>query len=422
MDRDKRVNMTQAWKAVLCLLFALTFLVWRAAAFAEEIVIGFSGPLSGPAMEYGQDCVNGIDMAINEMNAEGGIKVKGRKYTFRLEKLDDRTDPTKARNNALRFVHQYKSPVIFNPLTNTIAAIMGIPQRGGREFIIAAYSSIHMINDKGHPMVINPTPDFATYAVNMAAMAWDRGYRKLAMVVTLGGYGDAWRKTMKRIWLAKGGEVVGDFPANYYTETDFSPELASALAQKPDVILIGGPSSTTALVIKQARQMGYKGGLIMLDQAKPDYIAKALKNMKMLEGLISTGSVMDLPLPVTKDFSKRYQAAYLKEMTWECALNYNMMHVIARAMEAADSIKAVDARRAISKVLPTPGDKYPNELFGIDENGVMYCGAVVQYVANSKFSKVDYILSFPKSQGEFDQYKKMSKSRESAQIRWSPVP
>lgn len=411
----------KSWKAFLCSMFVFAFIAWTAVAQAEEIVVGFTGPLSGPAAEYGQDCVNGIDMAVKELNAAGGITVKGKKYTFKLEKLDDRTDPTLAKNNALRFVSQYKSPVIFNPITTTIASIMAVPQTPGHEFIIAAYSSIHVINDKGHPMIINPTPNFTVYAANMASVAWERGYRKMAMVVTLGGYGDAWRNVMKHVWVNKGGQVVGDFPANYYTETDFSSQIASALAKKPDVMLIGGPSATTALVIEQSRNMGYKGGFIMLDQAKPDYVAKVLKNMKLLEGLISTGSVMDLPLPITKTFAQKYTTAYKRDMTWECALNYNMMHIVARAMVAANSVKAVDARANIHKALPTTGDRFPNELFGIDDNGVMYCGAVNQYVVNGKFSKVDYILSFPKTKLEFDKYKKMSKSTDPAQIRWIPV-
>ncbi len=53
-------------------------------------------------------------MAVKEINAAGGITGKGKKHTFRLEKLDDRVDPTLAKNNALGFVSQYKSPVIFN--------------------------------------------------------------------------------------------------------------------------------------------------------------------------------------------------------------------------------------------------------------------------------------------------------------------
>jgi len=408
----------KSFKALLCSMFVLAFVVWATVGSAEEIVVGFSGPLSGPAAEYGQDCVNGVDMAVKEINAAGGVTVKGKKYTFRLEKLDDRVDPTLAKNNALRFVNQHKAIAVFNPIATTIGSIMAIPEQN---FIIGAFSSVHTIMDKGHPMIINPVPNFAVYATNMANVAWSRGWRNGAMVVTLGAYGDAWRKVFSHAWIGKGGRIVGDFPANYYTETDFSSQLAAALSKKPDFLLVGGPSATSALVIEQARNMGFKGGLILIDQAKPDYIAKVLKNMKMLEGMISTGAIMDLPLPILASFSAKYKAAYKRDVNAECALNYNMMHIIARAVQASQSVDAKIVRRNIHKALPTAGDKFPNELFNIEDNGVMNCGAIMQYVINGKFSKIDYVLSFPRTQLEFEKAKKMSKTTDPAMIRWSPV-
>ena len=411
----------KSWKVYLYSMLMFAFVAWAAGASAEKIVIGYSGPLSGPAAEFGQDCLNGVDMAINELNAGGGVTIKGNKYTFKLEKLDDRVDATQAKNNTIRFISQYKSPIVFNPIATTIGAMMSIPQTPGTEFIIAGYTSIHNVLDKGHPMIITPTPNFLVYANNMANVAWERGWKKCAMVVTLGGYGDAWRKAFKHIWVNKGGQIVGDFPANYFTETDFSSQLASALVNKPDFLLIGGPSSTTALVVEQARNMGFKGGLVMIDQAKPERVAKLLNNVSLLEGMIGTAACKDLPLPATAAFSDKYKAAYKRDMSWECALNYSMMHLLAKAMKAADSIKAVDIRRNVYKGLPALGDKYPNELFGIADNGVMYTGAVMQYVVNGKFSKVDYVMSFPKTRVEFDKYKKMSKSPEPERIRWLPV-
>lgn len=411
----------KSWKGLLCSVFVSVLIVWAAAASAEDIVIGYTGPLSGPAAEYGQDCFYGVDMAVNELNAGGGVTVKGKKYNFKLLKLDDRTDPTAAKNNALRFVNQNKAIVVFNPIATTIGAIMGVPQKPGSEFIIAAYSSVHVIMEKGHPMIINPVPNFATYASNMVAQGLSKGWRKAAMVVTTGGYGDAWRKVFSLYWVNSGGLIVGDYPANYYTETDFSSQLAAAISKKPDVLLVGGPSATSVLVIEQARNMGFKGGFILIDQAKPDYIAKVLKNMKLLEGMISTGALADLPLPAVAPFTKKYTATYKRSITAECVLNYNTMMVIAKTIKTIDSINPVDIRRNIYKALPTLGDTVPNELFGIDDNGNMYCGLIMQTVKDGKFSKVDYLLPFPKTRVDFERYKKMSKSREPEMIRWTPV-
>ena len=69
---------------ILCLLAMASIIFWSVSGFTAEIVIGFTGPLSGPAGEYGQDCVNGIDMAIKEINASGGVAADGQKFFFKL--------------------------------------------------------------------------------------------------------------------------------------------------------------------------------------------------------------------------------------------------------------------------------------------------------------------------------------------------
>ncbi len=406
------------WKSFLYSGCIFLLVAWTSFASAEEIVVGFTGPLSGPAAEYGQDCVNGLDMAIKELNASGGVKAKGKKYKFKLQKLDDRMDTTLAKNNALRFVNQSRAIAVFNPIATTIASIMGIPNQN---FIIGAFTTVHTVMEKGHPMIINPCPNFVTYAQLMVDQAWEKGYRRCAMIVTMGGYGDAWRSTFNHMWAGKGGRVVGDYPANYYTETDFSTQLASALSKKPDFLLIGGPSATTVLVIEQARAMGFKGGFVLIDQAKPDYIAKVIKNMSLLEGMISTGALKDMPLPAVPAFQAKYKANYKRDMGAESALHYNMMYVLARSIEASDSVDPKVVRANIHRALPTLGDKVPNELFAINDNGFMYCGLIMQHVQNGRFSKVDYILAFPKTRAEFEQYKKMSKTTDPAQLRWVPL-
>lgn len=370
---------------------------------------GFSGPLSGPGAEYGQDCMYGVDMAIKEINAAGGVTVEGKKYAFKLERLDDRMDPTLAKNNAI---------AVFSPNFTSAASIMGIPEHN---FILVAYTSIHALLEKNHDMIITAVPNFTTYAQLFADAAWGKGYRNCAMVVTTGGYGDMWRKAFQNFWNKKGGHVVGDFPANYNVETDYSSQLTAALAKKPDFLLVGGPSAPTVLMIEQARDMGFRGGFVVIDQAKPDYIAKVIKNMKMLEGMISTGALKDLPLPAVSGFNARYKAAYKRDMGAECVLHYNSMQVLARAISAAQSTDAKVVRRNIHKALPTLGDKGPNELFAMNDNGFMYCGLLMQQVKNGKFTKPDYIFAFPKTRTEFEKYKKMSKTTDPAQIRWVPI-
>jgi len=410
------------WKVFYCSMLAFVFVAWASIGAAEEVVIGYSGPLGGPGAEYGQDNVNGVDMAIRELNAKGGITVKGKNYTFKLHRMDDRAGMDQAISNARKFVAQDKAPVVFNSSATTIGALLKINETRGSEFLVVGYSSLHSFHNLGNKLVINPTPDFLSFIQAASDVAWKKGYRNGAMVVTLGAYGDAWRKEFRVIWEKKGGRILADCPINYYTETDFSAQLTSALVTKPDFLLIGGPSATTALAVEQARSMGFKGGFVMIDQARMDYIAGILKNMALMEGMIGIANIADLPFPASAGFVKKYKDAYKKAATWESALNYNTMHVIAEAMVIAGSVSDPYAiRGAVGKALPILGDKYPSELFNIAENGVMNSPGIIQSVEHGKFQKVYYTLSFPKTKAEFEKYKKMSKTREPENYRWIPV-
>ncbi|MEE9912364.1 MAG: ABC transporter substrate-binding protein [Deltaproteobacteria bacterium] len=406
-------------KVLVCLVAAVVIMSWTGSSKADEIVIGYTGPLSGPAAEYGQDILSGVDMAVKDLNAAGGITVKGKKYTFKLEKLDDRIDPTQAVNNARRF-KQNKAVAVFNGVFNTIAPMMKINEEKGNEFIMMAYTSTPKVTELGNKLVVATTVDFTTYVQVFADWAFKKGWKRCAMVVTLGAYGDEWRSGFKTYWEKKGGVITADKPANYYTETDFSAPIAAAIASKPDVMLIGGPSATTALVIEQARGMGFKGGFIMIDQAKQDYIAKLLKGTKTMGNLIGTGGVVSVPFPGASSFEKRFTEQYKKMVTWECALNYTGMHALAYAIEAAGTVDDIHKiRDAFPKALANGllGDKFPNEEFGIEKSGRMHVAASAQTITNGKSDPSVLYIWWAKNQKEFDSVKKRSAAKQN-EIIW----
>jgi branched-chain amino acid transport system substrate-binding protein len=408
------------WKGFLCLAICFTFLLGATFSRADEIVVGYTGPLSGPAAEYGQDILNGVDMAVKEINAAGGITVSGKKYTFRLEKLDDRIDPTQAVNNARRFKSN-GAVAVFNGVFNTIAPMMKINEEKGNEFIMMAYTSTPKVAALGNKLMVNTTVTFSIYVEVFTDWALAKGWKKCAMVTTLGAYGDEWRQAFRESWIKKGGIITADKPANYYAETDFSAPLTAALATKPDCMLIGGPSATTALVIEQARSMGFKGGFIMIDQAKQDYIAQILKGVKLMAPLIGTAGVVSLPSPGQAAFEKRYKDTYKRMVTWECALNYTGMHALARAIVAAGSTTDIyKIRASFPKAFPLLGDKFPNDAMGINEAGRMYIGASVQTITNGKFDPSEIYVWWPKNQKEFDQAKKQTKFTKNP-MKWMKV-
>jgi branched-chain amino acid transport system substrate-binding protein len=396
-------------KVVLSLGALIFTFVLATGVMAKDIVIGYSAPLSGPAAEYGQDCANGVDMAIKEINAAGGITVKGQNYTFKFEKLDDRVDPTQAVNNARRFREQSKAVAVFNPVTVTINAIAKINEEKGNEFLLMAHSNSPKTGKLGNKLIFI-YPPFTIYSRIFTDKAWQMGWRKIGMLVTLGAYGDEWRQVFKLDWEKKGGKITADAPANYYKDTDFSSPLTTVLATKPDALFIGGPTPSTALVVEQARNMGFKGGFILIDQAKVDGIASILKGTKMMENVICVAAVADLPAPEAKRFDAKYRAKYKRMDNWDSVLNYNCMMALSRAIVAAETVTDVKAiRAAFPKAFPMLSDKFPSEIMGVSNEGVFYLPLSLQTVRNGKFTQAVVYDWWSKTQAEYNRTKRLTK-------------
>ena len=397
------------FKKISCLLAMASIALWSISGFAAEIVIGFSGPLSGPAGEYGLDCVSGIEMAIKEINAAGGVMADGQKYTFRLEKIDDKASFFLAQANARKLLEK-NALAIFVPVFSSAIPMLKMNQEECGEFIVMGYTSSHKATKIKNDLFVLFAPLFLAEAQVFAEQAWEKGWRKVAMVVTQGAYGDEWRETFKTYWETLGGAITADKPANYYTRTDFVGPLTAAIASNPDGILIGGPTGTTALVIEQARKMGYKGGFMIVDQAKMDGIAQLLDGTKLMENSMGVTTMAGIPAPATNTFIKRYQAAYQRMANPESALHYSGMHLLAKAIataETQDNVYAV--RAAFPKALPLLADQHILEMHSISNGGLVHVGTGIQQVKEGKFQKADVLLWWTNKPEEIANVNKITK-------------
>jgi len=392
----------------------VTSFVWCNTAAAKDIVVGFSGPLSGPAAEYGQNCVNGMDMAVKQINKTGGIKINGETYTVRLEKLDDGIDPTRAVLNARRLQEQHKAVAIFQPITALSYAMMNINREKGHEFIVMAYTSSPALAKQGNELTITIPPTFSIYAEVEAKWAIAKGYKRAGVIVTNEVYGVEWTDFFSKYFKKLGGTITAVKAANMYTETDFSSQITAVLATKPDVMLVGGPSATSALMVEQARNLGYKGAFCFIDQAQIDQMAHVLGSYQLLYNSIAVGTVQDLPSACTEWFEKTFKAGYKGMYTWEVALHYGAVLAVARAVEAAGTTNVLAIRKAFPKAYPLLGDEVPAQVHGMTSDGRQKMMCSTQEI-NKKGELQKPILQiwWPRTKKEFNAAKKLALSPKS---------
>jgi branched-chain amino acid transport system substrate-binding protein len=316
----------------------------------KTLPFGLLVPLSGPAAAFGPPHRASVETAVQRINSEGGIKVGGDTYKVDLHVYDSAFDPTKAVSKAREAIT--KDGVKFlaidggvvtsavQPIAESSKAVM-FALAGGDSFLgtkhpmtfryyysipDSLYAGLTVLKPKlgPNPKLVDLYPDddiARSIAAQSAEKAKSLGYTASATYV--------------------GRDV-----------TDFNAVLTKVIAQDPDVIDFGVmPPSQYAIVVQQARQLGYKGHFIFDDTAYVDTVIKAA----------GKGSVTDsVSVPYLANFNTpegKYWYAHLKEHAggdtsqgWT-ALGYDNVLLWKAAIEKAQSIdpaKVADALRQVS--------------------------------------------------------------------------
>ncbi len=237
---------------------------------------------------------------------------------------------------------QSKTPAILVPHSGGIYALQ--TNNEAQKYLILAYSSTPQIAARGNKLTLRIPPEFTSYIPSFIKHAMGKYGKNLALADADHDYAKAWNAAFKPAWEAAGGKIVADNPMSYNRATDFYSGVSRALAGKPDVLFIGGASEPTGLVVKQARELGFKGGFILIDQAKMDEVQKVSGGYASLEGSIGVLPLVDDSTADAKAFVERFRKVYPgRDPSSEVSLNYTAVHATAVAMKLAGSV--TDAAR-----------------------------------------------------------------------------
>lgn len=352
---------------------------------AKTINIGYTGPLSGGAALFGKEVTEGLDMAVDEINAKG-LMVSGQKYKINLVKLDDQYMPDKAATNARRLRTEFNTPAIFVPHSGGAFALQQFNETDG--FLLMAYTSEPKVAQTGNKLTMQVTSPYNLYQEIYSKLVMEKYGKKLALIPTTSQYGKDWTSVMVPAWEKLGGSIVANSPVDYNKEADFNTYVSKALAAKPDVLFVGGPSQPTAMVIKQARQLGFKGGFVVMDQAKVEQMA-AIIPLADLEGVVGVTPVYLFESEGSLPFVERFKAKYNgKVPAWEASKNYDHMMLLAKGIEKSGSVTdAVKIFQGMKAVTPLTGASIVTPIPGIGVGGASTTPGVGVMVENGKYGK-----------------------------------
>ncbi len=216
--------------------------------------VGVMESLTGPGETYGNVSVRAKQMAVDEINAAGGIN--GRMLELIVEDSKCNAQDAITAYNKLTDVDGVK--IILG--TSCSGAMLGAAPLAEADGVIL-FSSLATnpdIADAGDYIFRTAISD-AKVGVDAGNLMWADGVRKLATISESTDYAEGVRRTSVEQFEKRGGEVVG---AERYSSdtTDFRTQLTKLLGENPDALLVAAQSEFTGgTVIKQVRELGFEG-------------------------------------------------------------------------------------------------------------------------------------------------------------------
>lgn len=298
------------------------------AGAAEEVHVGFLGALSGPAASYGQDALNGVKMAVEEINAAGGVA--GRRVV--VQEGDDRANPQEAANVAQRFVSDQRVLAMIGGVTSTATfGATAVAQRNKLPFLITLASHPDLTKEGNYVFRNSITQEFEGPRIAEIARTCLNA-RKVAVMNLNNDWGIALSDNFIKGIKAQGGEVLIRETYNPGENVDYAAKLAKVKATNPDIIFFGSQYNDLALILKQAQRMNL--GVPLLASAGDHStglikVAGSAANGLYLHTTFFTGTLNEK----VQRFVKKFTATYGSAPNLFSAQAYDSMFILATAVE-----------------------------------------------------------------------------------------
>jgi branched-chain amino acid transport system substrate-binding protein len=352
---------------------------------SDEIKIGLNYELSGGVASYGGSNVDGILMAIEEINAAGGVL--GKKIT--PVKVDNKSDSAEATSVATRLATQEKVAAILGPATSgRFKATIPVATKNKIPVMSAsATADDATVDDKGvKEFAFKICFNDSLQGTWMADFALNNLNAKSAVIIfdNSSDYSIGLSETFKSTFTKGGGKIVTE-EAYVAKDTDFNAILTKIKGMDFDVIFIPGYYEEAGLIIKQARALEIDKPVLGADGFdSPNLVALAGKDALNKVYFSNHYSSLDEDPEVLK-FIENFKKKHQKAPDAFNALGYDLGYFVADAIKRANSEDPVKIKDALAS---TKDFKGITGTFTIDANHNAVKSAVIIELANGEQSNI----------------------------------
>lgn len=315
------------------------------------ITLGMIGPLTGSVAVYGTHIENGVKLAIEEINAAGGVTLSDGAHQLAVETKDDQGDATECVNAMNALISDGIQLVVGSATSGCTSAITSIANSEG----------VVMITPSGTADSLTTAMDYVfrtcfrdSFQGELAAQyALDEGYTKVGVVYCSA---DTYSAGLRDAFIAacgdRGLDVVAEESVATMTEVDYTNQFNKMVAAGAELVFtpfyydVMGP-----YLVPQARSAGFTGvllggdGVDSTETTIPDGADLSVYNDVYFVNHYSTELATS---DVSKNFIESYEAKYGETPNNFDALAYDAVYVYKAAMEACGASDAASVQAALA--------------------------------------------------------------------------
>lgn len=359
---------------VVLLVFSIAFIGCQKKG-TDEIVLGAIMPLTGDAAVYGKNCKQGIELAVDEINAKGGINGKKLKVLFE----DDQLQPKMAVSLFTKLVTVDKVLAVIGPLPSSCAMATAPLANQYKVVSFSPGASTPKLTGAG-PYVFRNWQSDALEAAVMAEYALKQGWKTFSILYVNNDFGVSLEDYFKKKVESLGGKVLSSESFEQGV-TDFKPQISKIKKAKAQVVYLLSYPQQTPMIVNQMRELGVKCQILGVAAFEdPSLLKIASRNA---DGIIFTKA---LPLLNTDSIRAAFISAYKKQFGEEPGLiadnGFDAVKTIVLAISNSIDLKPECIQMALKEIKEFRG---ASGFMTFDENGDVIRPIGLEVVKKSSF-------------------------------------
>jgi len=362
--------MKKVFVVALSVMVLCTFsLIAQGQEESDVIKVGKYGPLSGPMSLSGTAGEHGVELAIDQINEQGGLLGK----KLEIVSYDDKSSPEQAVKAVTRMIESEHVDVIVGSLhSGNVLAQAPVNEKAKIPQIGLGTSPTWL--QQGYKFLFRPVPNTHIINVQIAKTIQELGYKKVGGLGRSDEYGKGGIDDIATQLQGMGIEMVSEWyqPG----DTDFTGQIAKLINSGAEAIISYGVDADQGPTMKQLRRLGYAGYVFGPESMNVPSVKEVAG--KDADGAIygSAYVIPNSPEDAIDDYQRQFFEAFVEKFgsmpKSQVAMRaYDATHLLAEAIRIAGTTDGQAVRDALAEIHGYEGLAGTFDFRGNDGEGIL---------------------------------------------------